>query len=151
MTEYGNCHHTTTTPKSLSQQSKDEPIPIELTGEYTDAQVMVDDESLVEENCLEQIQTLIHHPAFTEPVRAMPDAHVGAGAPVGFTMPLPDQVVPNIVGLDGRLIDTGHGDNWPDITGIEGSPLDSLNWKLSNHVSRYFFDVCRRKNIVRIG
>jgi RNA-splicing ligase RtcB len=61
---------------------------------------MVDDESLIEENCLEQIQTLIDHPAFTEPVRAMPDAHVGAGAPVGFTMPLPDQVVPNIVGLD---------------------------------------------------
>ncbi|WP_436903632.1 RtcB family protein [Halovenus halobia] len=75
-------------------------MPIELTGEYTDARVMVDDESLIEENCLEQIQTLIDHPAFTEPVRAMPDAHVGAGAPVGFTMPLPDRVVPNIIGLD---------------------------------------------------
>ncbi|MFC6722053.1 RtcB family protein [Halobacteriaceae archaeon SHR40] len=75
-------------------------MPIELTGEYTDAQVLVDDESLVEDNCIEQLQTLIDHPAFTEPVRAMPDAHVGAGAPVGFTMGLPDQVVPNIVGVD---------------------------------------------------
>jgi len=61
---------------------------------------MIDDESLVEEGCLEQIQTLVDHPAFTEPVRVMPDAHWGAGAPVGFTMPLSDRIVPNIVGVD---------------------------------------------------
>ena len=75
-------------------------MPIELTGAYTDAKIMVDDESLIEDNCLEQFQTLTDHPAFTEPVRAMPDAHVGAGAPVGFTMALPERVVPNIVGVD---------------------------------------------------
>lgn len=61
---------------------------------------MVDDESLVEAGCLEQIETLIDHPAFTEPVRIMPDTHWGAGAPIGFTMPLGDRVVPNIVGVD---------------------------------------------------
>jgi len=61
---------------------------------------MVDDESLVESGCLEQIETLIDHPAFTEPVRIMPDTHWGAGAPIGFTMPLGDRVVPNIVGVD---------------------------------------------------
>jgi len=75
-------------------------MTIELTGEYTTARILVDDESLVEANCLEQIQTLIDHPAFTEPVRIMPDTHVGSGAPIGFTMPLPDRVVPNIVGVD---------------------------------------------------
>ena len=75
-------------------------MPIELTGEYTTARIMVDDESLIEDNCIDQIQTLIDHPAFAEPVRVMPDAHVGAGAPVGFSMPLPDSVVPNIVGVD---------------------------------------------------
>ena len=75
-------------------------MPIELTGECTDARIMVDDESLIEDNCVEQIQTLIDHPAFTEPVRIMPDAHVGAGAPVGFSMELPDKIVPNIVGVD---------------------------------------------------
>ena len=73
---------------------------LELTGEHTTARVMVDDESLVESGCLEQIETLIDHPAFTEPVRIMPDTHWGAGAPIGFTMPLGDRVVPNIVGVD---------------------------------------------------
>ncbi|WP_434530672.1 RtcB family protein [Haloarcula sp. NS06] len=73
---------------------------LELTGEHTTARVMVDDESLVESGCREQIETLIDHPAFTEPVRIMPDTHWGAGAPIGFTMPLSERVVPNIVGVD---------------------------------------------------
>ncbi|GCF12327.1 RNA-splicing ligase RtcB [Haloarcula mannanilytica] len=73
---------------------------LELTGKHTTARVMVDDESLVEAGCREQIETLIDHPAFTEPVRIMPDTHWGAGAPIGFTMPLGDRIVPNIVGVD---------------------------------------------------
>ena len=73
---------------------------IRLTGEATTARVMVPDAELVEEACLEQIQELIDHPAFTEPVRIMPDTHPGAGAPIGFTMSLPDRVVPSIVGVD---------------------------------------------------
>ena len=73
---------------------------LELTGKHTTARVMVDDESLVEAGCREQIETLIDHPAFTEPVRIMPDTHWGAGAPIGFTMPLGERVVPNIVGVD---------------------------------------------------
>ena len=75
-------------------------MPIEIEGDATTARVMVDDESLVEDNALEQVQTLADHPAFTEPIRVMPDTHWGAGAPVGFTMPLPDAVVPNVVGVD---------------------------------------------------
>ena len=75
-------------------------MPLELEGSHTTARVMVDDESLVDANCLEQIQRLIDHPAFTEPVRIMPDTHWGAGAPIGFTMPLADRIVPNIVGVD---------------------------------------------------
>ena len=75
-------------------------MPIELSGASTTARVMVDDESLVEENCLEQIQRLVDHEAFTEPVRIMPDTHWGAGAPIGFAMPLADRVVPNVVGVD---------------------------------------------------
>jgi len=75
-------------------------MAIELSGEHTDARVLVDDESLVEESALDQIQELVDHPAFTEPVRVMPDTHWGAGAPIGFTMPLPDRIVPNVVGVD---------------------------------------------------
>ncbi|MFC6954189.1 RtcB family protein [Halorubellus litoreus] len=75
-------------------------MPIEIDGEHTTARVMVDDESLLEANCREQIQELVDHPAFTEPVRVMPDTHWGAGAPVGFTMPLGERIVPNVVGVD---------------------------------------------------
>ncbi len=73
---------------------------IELAGEQTTARVLVPDADLVEQQCLEQIQTLIDHPAFTNPVRVMPDTHYGAGAPIGFSMPLGDRIVPNIVGVD---------------------------------------------------
>jgi RNA-splicing ligase RtcB len=75
-------------------------MPVELDGEYTTARVMVDDERLVDEALLEQVSELVDHPAFTEPVVLQADAHYGAGAPVGFTMPLPDRVVPNVVGVD---------------------------------------------------
>jgi RNA-splicing ligase RtcB len=75
-------------------------MPIEIDGSVTSARVMVDDESLVEENALDQIRELTEHPAFTEEIRIMPDTHWGAGAPIGFTMSLPDAVVPNIVGVD---------------------------------------------------
>lgn len=75
-------------------------MTIILDGEYTTAEILVDDESLIEENCIEQIRELVNHPAFTKPIRIMPDAHWGAGAPVGFTMELPDKIVPNIVGVD---------------------------------------------------
>ncbi|MDG5776876.1 RtcB family protein [Haloarculaceae archaeon H-GB2-1] len=75
-------------------------MPIELDGAHTTARIMVDDETLVEESCLQQIQDLIDHEAFTEPVRIMPDTHWGAGAPVGFTMPLGRRIVPNVVGVD---------------------------------------------------
>ncbi len=75
-------------------------MAIELEGAYTNARVLVDDESLVEDNCLAQIQELVDHPAFTEPVRVMPDTHWGSGAPIGFTMSLAERVVPNIVGVD---------------------------------------------------
>ena len=40
---------------------------------------------------------------------------------------------------NGRLIDAGHGDDRPDVVGIEGRALDSFHWELANHVSRYFF------------
>ncbi|MFB6177280.1 MAG: RtcB family protein [Halobaculum sp.] len=72
---------------------------IEVTGEYTTARVLAD-EALVEADTLDQLQELVDHPAFTEPVRVMPDTHPGAGVPVGFTMPVSDRIVPSVVGVD---------------------------------------------------
>lgn len=75
-------------------------MTLNISGDYTDARFMVDDDSLLEQGVIDQVRELIDHPAFTEPVVMQADTHPGAGAPVGFTMPLPDRIVPNIVGVD---------------------------------------------------
>ncbi len=72
----------------------------QITGTHTDARFMVDDESLLESEVVDQVQELIDHPAFTEPIVMQADCHPGSGAPIGFTMSLSDRVVPNIVGVD---------------------------------------------------
>ena len=70
-----------------------------IEGEQTTAEVYLDEENL-EDLTREQIQEMVNHEAFTEPVRIMPDCHPGAGCVIGFTMPLDDKVVPNVVGVD---------------------------------------------------
>ncbi|EMA55863.1 RNA-splicing ligase RtcB [Halococcus salifodinae] len=70
-----------------------------IEGDHTTAEVYLDEENL-EALTREQIQEMVDHEAFTEPVRVMPDAHPGAGCVIGFTMPLDDKVVPNVVGSD---------------------------------------------------
>lgn len=72
----------------------------QITGTHTDARFMVDDESLLEQEVVDQVQELIDHPAFTESIVMQPDCHPGSGAPIGFTMALSDRIVPNIVGVD---------------------------------------------------
>ena len=71
----------------------------EINGDYTNAKVFLPEEE-IEDSCYEQIQNIVDHEAFTEPVRVMPDAHWGAGCVIGFSMPLTDKVIPNVVGLD---------------------------------------------------
>lgn len=70
---------------------------IEVTGKYTNAVIMIDD---VESSCMSQIVAMTNHPAFTEPIRIMPDTHAGKGAVIGFTMPLGNKIIPNVVGVD---------------------------------------------------
>lgn len=55
----------------------------------------------IEEKAMEQINTLIALPVFSEcKVRIMPDVHAGAGCVIGFTADLGDKVIPNVVGVD---------------------------------------------------
>jgi tRNA-splicing ligase RtcB len=54
----------------------------------------------LETSCLGQICTFLDHPAFTAPIAIMPDTHAGAGAVIGFTMPLTDRVIPFVIGVD---------------------------------------------------
>jgi len=68
-----------------------------IEGEETTATVMTTE---YDENCGEQIQEMVNHPAFQNDVAIMPDTHYGAGAVIGFTMPIGDRVVPNTVGVD---------------------------------------------------
>ena len=57
--------------------------------------------SNVEQEAIDQINTLLDQPAFADcKVRIMPDVHAGAGCVIGFTANLGDKVIPNIVGVD---------------------------------------------------
>ena len=69
----------------------------EIKGKYTTAKVMADQ---LEESCVAQITSFINHPAFTNPVSIMPDAHTGKGSCIGFTMKMTDKVIPQIIGVD---------------------------------------------------
>lgn len=68
-----------------------------ITGESTTATVMTDQ---YDETTEEQIQEIVNHEAFQNPIRVMPDCHAGAGAVIGFTMPIDRRIVPNTVGVD---------------------------------------------------
>jgi tRNA-splicing ligase RtcB len=95
-----------------------------LKGKYTDAILYTEN---AEYSCIEQIKGMINSPAFTEPVRIMPDTHAGKGSVVGFTMPVGDKLVPNTIGVDigcgiyaykieGVLLKNGQG--WKEIDDI---------------------------------
>lgn len=68
-----------------------------INGKYTTAKVMIDD---VEQSCVSQIVNFVNHPAFTNPIAIMPDTHAGKGSVIGFTMPMTDKVIPNVIGVD---------------------------------------------------
>jgi len=69
----------------------------EIEGKYTEAKIFAED---VDETCISQIYQFTNHPAFTKPVAVMPDTHAGKGSVIGFTMELPDKVIPDTIGVD---------------------------------------------------
>ncbi|RJT02522.1 RtcB family protein [Halococcus sp. IIIV-5B] len=70
-----------------------------IEGEYTTATVMLAREN-IEDLTFDQIEEITNHPAFENEIVVQPDCHPGAGCVIGFTMPLADRVVPNVVGVD---------------------------------------------------
>jgi RNA-splicing ligase RtcB len=72
---------------------------IEINGEYTTANVMGREE-MFDESFFNQVQEIVDHEAFTNDIVIQPDGHAGAGAVIGFTMPVGDKVTPNVVGND---------------------------------------------------
>jgi RNA-splicing ligase RtcB len=70
-----------------------------VEGEYTTAQVQ-GREDMFDEAFFNQVQEIVDHEAFQNDIVIAPDGHAGAGAVIGFTMPLGDRVTPNTVGSD---------------------------------------------------
>lgn len=71
----------------------------DIEGEQTTARVFLE-EGQLGQAAREQLQTLVDHAAFRNPVCVMSDAHWGKGSVIGFTMELGERVVPNTIGVD---------------------------------------------------
>ncbi|GAG13474.1 unnamed protein product, partial [marine sediment metagenome] len=66
-------------------------------GKYGEASVLIDE---IAPSTIKQIYEFLNHPAFTNPIAIMPDAHKGNGVVIGFTMEMTDKVIPNVIGVD---------------------------------------------------
>lgn len=62
--------------------------------------VWLQDESQIEENCLEQAYHLSNLPFIHKWVCLMPDTHAGKGMPIGGVIATRDVIIPNAVGVD---------------------------------------------------
>ena len=97
----------------------------------------------IEQEAIDQINTLLEQPAFTDcKVRIMPDVHAGAGCVIGFTADLGDKVIPNIVGVD-----IGCG-----MFTVELGRIDTgINGKTDSSIINYVTDIDYEKldNVIR--
>jgi len=71
-----------------------------IKGKHTIAKVYLSNESDLEDNARAQIQLMVDHRAFTKAMAIMPDCHKGAGSVIGFTAPVGDLIIPNVIGVD---------------------------------------------------
>lgn len=62
--------------------------------------IWLEDESKLEENCLEQAYHLANLPFIHKWVCLMPDTHAGKGMPIGGVIAAKDVIIPNAVGVD---------------------------------------------------
>ena len=70
---------------------------LEFQGKYGKAVVMID---TIDQETISQIYEFLNCEVFTNYIAIMPDTHAGSGAVIGFTMPMTDKVIPNVVGVD---------------------------------------------------
>ena len=68
-----------------------------IQGQYTSATVMID---AIDTVCFKQIQAMTNCKAFDKPIVIMPDTHAGKGSVIGFTMPVSDKIICNVIGVD---------------------------------------------------
>lgn len=66
--------------------------------EFNDTKIFTDN---IDYAALDQLHTLDKTKVFDgQPIRIMPDVHAGAGCVIGFTAPIKDKIIPNLVGVD---------------------------------------------------
>jgi len=98
-----------------------------IRGKYNVAHVMIDE---IDEATSGQIHQMVNHPAFVgEPIVIMPDTHFGKGSVIGFTMPLGDFLIPNVVGVD-----IGCGIDAYQLGGVEEIDYPALDKFIRKHV-----------------
>ena len=72
--------------------------PLVFKGAYAEAHVYA---VQLEPCAVDQIYTFLSCPAFEGArIRIMPDCHAGSGAVIGFTAPVGDKIIPNVIGVD---------------------------------------------------
>lgn len=66
--------------------------------EFENVKIFTDN---IDETALKQLRELVDTGIFEgQPIRIMPDCHAGAGCVIGFTSPVKDKIIPNLVGVD---------------------------------------------------
>jgi len=91
--------------------------PLEYRGQYASCRIFTD---TLDPTTVQQVYGFLNSPAFEgQPIRIMPDVHAGKGAVVGFTAPLGDKVIPNVIGVD-----IGCGVSAMPLTGISKGMID---------------------------
>lgn len=71
---------------------------LEFKGQYAEAKVFNDH---IEQEAISQIYGFLNCAVFEgAQIRIMPDCHSGSGAVIGFTCPVGDKVIPNVIGVD---------------------------------------------------
>lgn len=133
-----------------------------FSGSATDDVIVYLPEDLIEESLREQVQGIADAEAFQDgKIRIMPDGHWGAGAAIGFTMPMSGRAVPNTVGKDigcgvyaSRLsVEPDIWDNGGMVEKLDREIRDAVpmgrnvhGWDRDYHlVDEFPWDICERK------
>ena len=105
--------------------------PLEYRGQHAACKVFTHE---IEEEAVKQVYGFLNSPAFEGcQIRIMPDVHSGKGAVIGFTSPLTDKVIPNVIGVD-----IGCGVQAVHLDGVRGIDFDKFDKFLRANVPSGF-------------
>jgi RNA-splicing ligase RtcB len=76
-------------------------MSFKIEGSHNTATVF-GDRNQFDQTFVDQVQEMVNSKSLygDDDIKIMPDGHAGAGAVIGFTMPVKERIVPNVVGVD---------------------------------------------------